>query len=245
MSRSILIVGHSHLGAYRVAAKARRIDHPGGPTIKTVYLRDPAFSSEMEDGDFSPEVKAAIQIAIADDDPILASAVGGNSHAALTLIARERIDFVLSDDDALPIDGEAKIISEAEMANRLRPGLEHDLIRLRLLRALIGPFWHLESPPPVRRKDWIEEKAEASFTANSAFRQFGVAEAGIRYRAWRLANRIIRAELDRLGCCYVPVPRHVCGEAGMLRPSHARDATHGNQQFGEQMLRELETAAVK
>lgn len=226
-----------------MAARARREENPEGPVIKSVNLKNPSFSSEMDGGEFSADVKGAIQCLVGEYNPIIASAIGGNSHAALTLIATKRIDFVLSHDDALPIDEEATIITEAQMADRLRPGLEHDLIRLRALRQLVGPFWHLESPPPVRRKDWLEEKAEAFFTANPDFRAMGIAEPGIRYRAWRLANRIIKAELDRLGCGYVPVPRIVCGEAGMLRPSHGRDATHGNQQFGEQVLRALEAAA--
>ena len=243
MPRNILIIGHSHLGAYRTADKIRALEDHVGPRIRTIYLKDPAFSSEIEDGDFSPEVKAAILSQKAEGNPILASAIGGNAHAAMTLIAVERIDFVLSDDDALPIDEEAKIITEEEMSHRLTKALQGDLLRLKLLRRLIGPFWHLESPPPVRRKDWIEQKAENFFTANPSFRALGISEAGIRYRVWRLANRIIKAELDRLGCGYISVPKSVCGEAGLLRPSHGRDATHGNNHFGEAMLRELERIA--
>lgn len=244
MIRSNLVIGHSHIGAIRSAATIRREADPERPRTRTIYLLDEALGGEMEGDDFSAGVKAAIRAHIDRHDPVIASAIGGNAHAALTMIPRRRIDFILSDDDALPIDPDAELLSEAEMRAQLTDVLTFDLTRLRLLRALVGPFWHLESPPPVRRKDWIVEHAEPFFLDQPDFHTLGVAEPGIRYRAWRLANRILREELDRLGCGYVPVPARVCGEAGLLRPSHARDATHGTHNFGEAMLQELEARAT-
>lgn len=243
MIRSNLVIGHSHVGAIRAAARIRREADPDRPRTRTIYLFDSAFGEEMDGDDFSDGVKTAIRSHIERHEPVIASAIGGNAHAAMTMIPRRRIDFVLAGDDAVPLDPEAELISEAEMRALLTHAMTFDLTRLRLLRALVGPFWHLESPPPVRRKDWIVEHAEAFFVDQPDFHRLGVAEPGIRYRAWRLAGRILREELDRLGCFYVPVPSRVCGEAGLLRPSHARDATHGTHNFGEAMLQELEARA--
>ena len=241
---NILVIGHSHIEAIRRAAILRREADPDRPRTRTIYLLDPAFGGEMEGNAFSPGIRTAIRDQIDRHAPLVASAIGGNIHAALTMIPHERIDFVLSGDDALPIDEAALLLTEAEMAARLTTALQPDLLRLRLLRGLAGPFWHLESPPPVRNADWIRDKAERYWTEQPEFHTLGIAGAGIRYRAWRLANRIIRAELDRLGCAYVPTPAHVCGTTGLLRPSHGRDATHGNHHFGEAMIQALEQAAA-
>jgi len=242
MDRDILIIGHSHLGAYRTANKIRELERPEATRVRTVYLKDAAYGVEMEGDDFSPALKAAIRKEASTGNSILACALGGSAHALLTIFATERIDFVLSGDDALPIDLEATLITETEMAQRLNTVLRADLHKLRLLHGLIGPYWHMESPPPVRRSDWMEERVAAFRSANPTMTA-SVAEPGIRYRTWRLANRIIKTELDRMGCGYVSVPPGVCGEAGMLRPSHGGDAFHGNNHFGEAMLQELERLA--
>lgn len=243
MPRNVLVIGHSHVHAVRTAAIKRREEDPERPRTRTIYLLDDAFGGEMEGDDFSVGVKAAILDQVQRHNPIIASAIGGNAHAAMTMIPYRRIDFALSGDDALPMDEAAEILTEEEMRRDLELALRHDIDRLRLLHRLIGPYLHLESPPPVRRSDWVMEKAERFFTDKPEFHALGVAEPGIRYRAWRLANRIIKAELDALGCGYVSVPRHVCGDAGLLRPSFGRDATHGNYHFGEAMIQALEAVA--
>jgi hypothetical protein len=242
MSRNILVIGHSHIEAIRRAAIARREADPLRPRTRTMYVLDPAFGDNRES--FSDTLKAAILDQIERHQPIIASVIRGNGHAAMSMVARRRFDFELSGDDALPLDDQAEIVSEAEVRDMLLPWLKHDLRELRELRELVGPFWHLESPPPVRRSDWIIERAERYFTDDPDFHRFGVAEAGVRYRVWRLANRIIKQELDSMGCGYVRVPSNVCGEAGLLRPSYGRDATHGGQQFGEEMIQALEQAAT-
>jgi len=222
----------------------RRQADPDRPRTRTIYLFDEVFGGEMQGDDFSPGVKSAILDQIHRHEPIVASAIGGNAHAAMTVIPYRRIDFVLSGDEALPLDDEAEILTEEEMRQDLENALQPDLNRFRLLHRLIGPFWHLESPPPVRRCDWVKEHAESFFTDKPEFHTLGVAQPGVRYRAWRLANRIITAELSRLGCGYVPVPKDICGEAGLLRPSYGRDATHGNHHFGEAMIQALEVIAA-
>ncbi|MBW8910423.1 MAG: hypothetical protein JF564_00635 [Sphingomonas sp.] len=189
---------------------------------------DPAFAPEMDGDDFSLGVKRAILDQIERHDPVVASVMGGNAHSAYVMIPRERFDFRIEGGDTLPIDDSVPIRSEEEMRTILANILQPEFLRLRLLHALIGPFWQLESPPPVRRTDWIVAHAEPYFLDQPDFLSLGVAPAGVRYRTWLLASRMIREACERLGCSYVEVPRRVRGEAGLLRPSHAKDATHGN-----------------
>lgn len=244
MARNILIVGHSHIHALRLAAARRREADPLRPRTRTIYLLDPAFAPELVDGDFGPALKDAIRDQIERHDPIVASAIGGNAHAAFALIARDPFDFEIEGGDTLPLDDSAPIRTEAEVRARMGHWLELEMTRMRLLRAVAGPFWHIESPPPVRSTEWIMAHAEPYFTEQPAYHSFGVAPAGVRYRCWLLANRMIRELCDELGCGYVEVPRHLRGEAGLLRPSLARDATHAKEAFGEEMLRALEAAGA-
>ena len=245
MNRNILVIGHSHIHALRLAAVIRREADPERPRTRTIHLLDPAFAPEMEGDDFSPTMKVAILDQGERHDPIIASAIGGNAHAAFSMIPRERFDFEIEGGDTLPLDEQAKILSEAEVRAALSLHLALEVSRLRLYRALVGPFWQIESPPPIRSAAWIVEHAEDYFTDQPEFHSLGVAPAGVRYRTWLLASKMIREECHRLGCSYVEVPRHVRGEAGLLRPSQARKATHGNANFGEAMLQELERAALR
>jgi len=208
-------------------------------------MLDPIFGEDLANTQygFAPGLNVAVLAQIERHNPIIASAIRGNGHSAMAMIPRRRFDFELSGDDALPIDDEAEIITEAEAREMLEPWIRPDVREFRLLHDLVGPFWHLESPPPVRRSDWVMERAESYFTDQPDFHRLGVAPAGIRYRVWALANRILKEELARLGCGYVSVPAHCKGERGLLRPSYGRDATHGTQQFGEEMIQALEQAA--
>ena len=241
--RNILVVGHSHVHALRLAAAIRRQSDPERPRTRTIHLLDPTMAPEMDGDDFSPALKSAITDQIARHDPIITSAIGGNAHAAFSMIPHERIDFEIDGGEILPLDPKAKILSEADIRKALSDHLELEFSRLRLFRSLAGPFWHLESPPPVRSTEWILQHAEEYFSRQPEFRSLGIAPAGVRYRTWLLASRMAREECERLGCAYVAVPGHLRGEAGLLRPSQARDATHGNASFGEAMLRELERVA--
>lgn len=254
--RSLLVIGHSHVLALRAAAIARREAHPDRPRARTIHLLDPAFGGELagerpEEG-FSEGVRTAILDQIARRRPFVASAIGGHAHVVTSLLQPgRRFDFVLSAGpdtpealEQLPPDPQAEIIGEADARRMLAGALVFELTRLRILRDLVGPFVHLQPPPPVRRTDWLFAHAESFFRDDPAFSQEAIAPAGVRYRMWRLAMRIVGEECARLGCRVIPIPREACGAAGMLRPSLAGDATHGNPHFGELMLRELDRLAA-
>lgn len=254
--RSLLVVGHSHVMALRTAAIERRERDPDRPRTRTIHMLDPAFGQELatrrvEDG-FSDLLAAAIRDQINRHDPLVASAIGGAAHATIGLLQPGlRLDFVLSDgadvaDDVerLPIDRDAELITEGEARDRLLEAMQDELGRLRCLRALVGPFHHLQPPPPVRSEAWVFDRAECFFRDQPRFSLAAIAPAGVRYRLWLLASRILAAECARLDCGFVVVPRRLRGAAGLLRPSHGRDATHGNTHFGEAILQELDRLAI-
>ncbi len=106
MPRPILVIGHSHIEAIRRAACVRRERDPDRPRTRTIYMLDPVFGGPTsEDGTrFSTGLTAAILEQIERHDPVIASVIRGNGHAALSLIHRHRFDFELTDEyEPLPL----------------------------------------------------------------------------------------------------------------------------------------------
>jgi hypothetical protein len=67
-----------------------------------------------------------------------------------------------------------------------------------------------------------------------------VAGAGLRWRMWRLTSQLLRAEVAALGGIFLPVPAEACDQEGFLRLDHAADPTHGNEAYGELLIRAIE-----
>jgi hypothetical protein len=245
MSRAILVIGQSHVAAIRSAAKARREADPDGPRTRVIHTLEPQYAPEVGgEGDaagFVPALEEAIRDQIARHDPLVASASGGNVHNAFGLIRHPRPwDFLLSGESGLPLDPEAEPLSETLVRGALEAGLDRDRIRLHEIRRIAGDFVQLESPPPVADSAYVAEQADAYFK-DRAIARLGVASPALRYKIWRLHSRIVADVCAGLGVRFLPVPRETQDEQGFLRREYVGDATHGNQAYGEALIRALES----
>lgn len=243
---NILVIGQSHVGAIRAAARTRREREPDRPRTRVIHMQEPQYAPDIagegDDARFSPALADAIRDQIARHDPLVASVIGGNVHNVLALLRHPRpFDFHLSDEPSGPIDATAELLPEALVRAALEEGLARDIDRLRLLRAIAGPFVHLESPPPVRDDDFIRARADAWFV-DRAGPALHVAPAALRHRIWRLNARIVRDAVEALGCRVLPVPAEARDADGFLPQHLAGDATHGNEAYGELAIRALEAA---
>lgn len=244
MSRAILVIGQSHVAAIRSAAKARREADPDRPRTRTIHTLEPQYAPEIaEDGEqsaFSPPLVDTIRDQIARHDPLVASASGGNVHNGFGLIRHPRSwDFLLSQEDGPPLDPEAEPVTEALVRAALDAWLERDRIRLREIHRIAGTFVQLESPPPVADSAYIAARADAYFR-DRAIADLGVAPPALRYKIWRLHSHIVADMCAGLGVRFLAVPRETQDEMGFLRLEYAGDATHGNQAYGEALIRALE-----
>lgn len=243
MSQALLVVGQSHVAAFRDAARLRRERHPTRPRTRVIHTREPAYAPELVDGPdgpiFAPPLTRAIREQVARHRPILVSVIGGNVHNVLALLAHDRpFDFRLSGEPSPPLDPQAELLNESLMEASLAHEMARDFDRVRALVTLGLPVVQLESPPPIRDNGYIAAAADAYFReAGIAHR--GVAPPGLRYRMWRLASRLMRREVERLGQAWRSVPSAVQDEDGFLRPHLAADATHGNALFGELLIEAL------
>ena len=245
---NLLVVGQSHVAAIRAAARAHRDAFPDEPRTRVIHTLEEVHAPEFEgvaDGDYSgarfgPKLRAAIEDQIARHAPRVASVVGGNVHNALTLMRHPRpFDFLLSGEDGPPLDDGAEVIPEALVRVTLTQKLQPDFARLRALREIVGPFIHAESPPPIRDDAFIAARAEAWFR-DRAGGEIAVAGAGLRWRMWRLTSRLLREAVEGVGGHFLPVPAAVCDEEGFLRLDFAADPTHGNEAYGEALIRAIE-----
>lgn len=245
MSRAILVIGQSHVAAVRAAAKARREADPDRPRVRVIHTIEPQYSPEVEgngeDAHFAPALVDAIRDQIDRHAPIVASASGGNVHNGFALIRHPRpYDFLLSEEYGPPLDPAAEPVTEALVRAALEAGLAHDRIRLREIRRIAGDgVIQLESPPPLADGAVIAAQAGAYFRDRGLAEQ-GVASAGLRYKIWRLHSRMVAGYCADLGIGFLPAPAEVRDAGGFLRPDFAGDATHGNQAYGEAVIRALE-----
>lgn len=246
MSRNILVVGQSHIAAIRSAAKTRREANPEAPRTRVIHTLEERYRPEMEgegpDARFGPSLVETIRDQLDRHAPLFASAMGGNFHNVIALVQHERpFDFHLTGGSPLPLDEAAEPIPEVLVRAALEKGIARDLVRLRRL-AEFGSFIHIESPPPLRDDAAIAAQADAYFRGRGLETR-GVAPAGLRWRIWRLNSRIMREAVEALGCRFLPVPATLCDADGFLLPHLAGDATHGNEAYGEALIRALEAMA--
>lgn len=244
MSRSVLVIGQSHVAAVRSAARTRREADPDRPRTRVIHTMEPQYAPEVEgegdDARFTAVLEEAIRDQIARNAPLVASASGGNAHNGFALIAHPRpYDFLLSGEEGPALDPAAEPLPEAQVRAALEAALTRDRIRLREIRRIAGDAIQLESPPPVADSTWIAARAEAWFK-DRGLAELGVAPPALRYKIWRLHSRIFAGYCAEIGLGFLPVPPETRDAQGFLRPEYAGDATHGNEAYGEAVIRALE-----
>lgn len=237
MRRAQLVIGQSHVAAFRAAARLRREQDPEAPRTRTIHIHEPRWGAERTQG-FAPDLAAEICDQIARHDPLVASVIGGNGHNALALLRHPR-PYDLHLGEGPPVDAAAEPVPVALVEAAVAQALGPDLARMRTLHALVGPFVQIESPPPVRDDGFILAHADAFF-ADRGIAARGVAGAGLRFRVWRLACRLVAREAAALGCTYLPVPAAARDAEGFLPATLATDATHGNADYGAIMIDTLD-----
>ena len=239
---AILVVGQSHITAIQKAAKTHRETWPEEPRTRVIHTLAEPYRSEGRE--FGPLARAAIEDQIARHQPRLVSMLGGNAHNMIALMRHPRpYDFILHGEAQRgpPIEEGHELIPEALVRAALEERLQPDFRRLEQLYEIAGPFLHVESPPPLRSEAFIRDRAEAYFR-DYHDNEIVPASAGTRWRIWRLNSHILREKVESLGCRFLPVPAEALDDDGFLRLDLAADPTHGNEAYGEMLIRAIEAA---
>jgi len=229
--RKVLFVGHSHI----TAVQAAHLESGGGAEFEFCGVTPPRFHPESQNGMLHPAIMERI---LAAPTPLHISMIGGNDHCVICLANdARRFDFVLPEAPDLPIDPAAELVPagllRAELKRRVTPRLE----MLAALRAAVnGRLVHIESPPPVPAAAFIESSPD---TFGPVLAARGVAPAGFRYKMWRLHSGLYSQACAELGVEFLPVPKEMQDEHGMLVQPAWRDATHANAIYGRRVLAQL------
>lgn len=236
----IVAIGNSHLAAIIKGVKGFREANPQQPVkFSFVQLNNAEFRPPLKEGKFNPTITKVIEDAEAD---VILSCVAGNAHNVVGLVNHPTpFDFILPEEPELELNEAADVLPfellKAHMKEVLRGSAFRTLAAMK--DAVRVPILHLESPPPIASADYIIEGPETVF--GERLKELGVAPASLRYKLWRLHSALVRDACTELGIHYVPVPKSVQANDGMLIESCWGNATHGNELFGHELL----TAAIR
>lgn len=228
--------GTSHLRAVRKAydhmeAKGRC----EGLSLTFVQLLEPEYNPLVTDDVVNPAILDAFE----EGYDFYVSMVGGNTQTVMGLVNYQiPFDFVLPEEPDLPIQPEADLVPCGVVRRRLERGTQAVFQTMTALRELTSaPFYHLESPPPVPSEEHIVANP-STFAEKIAER--GVAPISLRYKLWRLHSTLVREACEAIDMTFVPAPRSMQDEQGMLRPeAWTDDPTHANHVYGEALIRQL------
>jgi hypothetical protein len=235
---TIVLFGDSHCYAVQRAIEKRQ---GKGRPVPLAAHRLLKIKNGRQQGDTSFEAFLEIIRSFQADDVVL-SMIGGNQHAVFSTIQHpQRFDF-LQPGDAQVTDG-TEIIPYRILAESFSSGIRNgDGKSLRALRAATeARVVHIIPPPPKGDNEFIQQHHESVF-ANEGIAARGVSSPALRLKFWSLQTRVLEDLCRESGIEMMMPPATARDKAGFLaRDYYAEDATHGNWQYGELVLREIES----
>lgn len=238
----IVIYGDSHANAIKRAI-SRRHDKQQSMDVEVssvLKLKNGKPFGDVSIEDFLDSIRR-----LAPHD-IVVSAIGGNQHAVFSTIQHPKpFDFHLGPDalDDLP-DG-TQIIPTRALRAYFESGLRsRDGTTLQALRkATSARLIHLIPPPPKEDSKHIEDYHETHF-AKEGISALGVSSSSLRLKFWRLQTALLHEMCGEWNIEVIDPPAEALTDQGFLAPPYyARDATHANVDYGELLLRRIDTAA--
>lgn len=232
----VVVAGHSH-----ALSMIRAMSADPSPGIALAY------TTELVDG---PSLEDAYWEFVAAHcaDRVVAVSWNGNQHHASFLIAPDPPIALWSPDRGVlagVAPGEAVPVSRST----LREYWDWSFVQLHTALSLLGSARRvvmLETPPPKRDATVRANLATEVWFAQVA-RDLGVAvdelpicDEDVRYAMWEVIRDATIEIAREYDVPMLHVPRHVLDEDGFLLPEFsAADATHANDDFGDEMVRTL------
>lgn len=247
----LLCLGHSHFACVRRAleetATARALAAAQvqiTPIVMNDAHFDPHFTAGYAAADgvphFSPVLQAELAAASARADAVYVS-IGGTAHGVFGLLEHERpFDFTLQHEPASPLlpgrePVPGALIREALAATSL---FRHQRALRHFLPAVLRrPVAHLESPPPLRQEQLLDNLGgyRRLLTAR------GVAPGSLRSKLWRLHSQLVAEDCLAVGIEFLPVPPCVQDDNGHLVPQALApgDPSHANTWYGRRVIEQM------
>lgn len=233
--KTVLIVGHSHIGCIS-QAHAERGDRVDGLNIEFAPIGSPYYLPNLDDtGALAPNVARIVSAPRFD---LIVSCVAGNAHFSLGLVNNPRkYDFVLPQAPDLPLEDGAEIIPYGLIRKHLTE-MAHETIPVlpAICATASAPVIHLESPPPVPAEN-VRQNAKHFAPLIT---HYGLSRRERIWRFWRLQAQIMRDICAEQNIPYLPAPDAMKDEHGFLVPAAWRDdPTHAGPAYGHAVLDQL------
>lgn len=238
--RKIIIVGESHSHAPQEALR-RGLDLPDD--VELIVHRLTKVKNGQLIGSIAYE-DVLLLCSTLDKDDLIVSMIGGNQHAALSLIQHPRPFDVATATGTIPEQPDGKAV-QLVPRNALRAIFEQNFQsndgKRILAIADAGPqrTVHLMAPPPKDNEAHILKKVETDFAAKGIMEK-GVSPAPLRQRMWGIQNEALKVVLSKSSVDLLPPPDKTMQPDGFLKPEYyASDATHANMKYGAEVIQQV------
>jgi hypothetical protein len=235
----VVLFGDSHSYAIQRAIEKR---HAKGRPVPLAAHRLLKIKGKKQVGDTSFEDFLEIVRSLQPHDVAL-SMIGGNQYAVFSMIQHpQRFDFIEPDGHS-KVDASAELIPYRLLADAFQQGIRggdgRSLAALR--KATAARVVHIIPPPPKADNDFIHQYHESVF-AKEGIADLGVSSASLRMKFWQLQTRVLVELCDELGIEVMMPPAASRDPDGFLaKTCYANDATHANDDYGELVLRDVES----
>ncbi|QIK79029.1 hypothetical protein G7077_09125 [Sphingomonas piscis] len=233
---TILLFGDSHSHAVHLAVEKRRTKGLSSPvTVHRIRKRKETgewVGNTSFDGFLN-------HISTLGPSDIVLSAIGGNEHAAFSIVQHPvPFDFHMEN---LALTKGSQIIPYRMIMPALAESIERGTARKlkAVCEATSARVVHLIPPPPIAANEFISRHREPLY-ARQGIHSSGVSSPELRLKFWLLQLRILYKHCRAYGA-EVMLPPAKAAEAGFLRAKYyGTDATHANRHYGELVLRSVE-----
>ncbi|WP_143074752.1 hypothetical protein [Methylobacterium sp. ap11] len=174
------------------------------------------------------------------EETVIVSTMTGNENHIISLLKNEDpFDFILPDEEDLPLEENANIISYDIMYRMILNRVEQWWPFVRGLKKLTERRIMQVSPvPPIGDNDRILEKLDQYFKENSENPE--ISSKILRYKTWRLLSKILQDLCEKDDVEFVPVPQSMLEDGKFLsRDGWYTDATHGSPEYSKSVLKEI------
>jgi hypothetical protein len=223
----VFILGHSHTICVRHAA-----ERPGR-SIPILNLWDAQDSFEGELGSYrvSDELKQRLR------GPVVSMIGGGSQHVLGHTLHPSPFDFVLPDAPGLPmVEGATLLTLDAVLATLSQLRMVEVEMLQAVAKAAEGPVFHLQPPPPRREELNWDDPMWRTRAANTDV----VSPATFRMKVSGAHTLLLQRECAAAGVTLVPPPSEAVDDEGYLKEEFAGWPCHGNVEYGELILAQLE-----
>ena len=233
--RKVLLVGDSHIYAIQAALEQRK---SVPPELEFEALRLGTLKNNKITGDVTFE-EAMDKVKSLSAGDVFVTLLRGNQFNSMGLIQHQQPFDVM-----MPGDSPAALVDGAEViplqllrsffADSLARGYSKKLLTLK--QNCAARMACLAPPAPKEDSEHIKKGAE------TYFRELGIGEIGVtpgevRLKLWTLQQQALEAFCRTNDIVFFDNPYDARDERGFLkRKYYAGDATHGNKEYGLQVL---------